>query len=327
MKTTLFFSRFFCLALVSLCAVSGADAVAQTYPNKPIVIVVPQAAAGTNDIVARIIVPTFGDVLGASVVVENRPGAGGNIGTQSVARSNKDGYTLLLTINSAQAINPALYKNPGFDPIGDFTPLYYIGSTPYVLVSPPGSPLKTLADVVTTAKKRPGELAYASAGNGTISHLLGAMLNTSAGLEMQHIPYKGVAPAINDVLGGQVPLAFASLPSALNYIKAGKLQAIAISSAKRSSADPDIPAIAETYPDCVGEVWVGLFAPIGVNADAAKKIQNAMEKTLSKPEVREKLTAQGLDLSPIASSKLAILLKDEIAKWAKIVKASGAQLD
>ena len=315
MKTTLFFSRFFCLALVSLCAVSGADAVAQTYPNKPIVIVVPQAAAGTNDIVARIIVPTFGDVLGASVVVENRPGAGGNIGTQSVARSNKDGYTLLLTIN------------PGFDPFGDFTPLYYIGSTPYVLVSPPGSPLKTLADVVTTAKKRPGELAYASAGNGTISHLLGAMLNTSAGIEMQHSPYKGVAPAINDVLGGQVPLAFASLPSALNYIKAGKLQAIAISSAKRSSADPDIPAIAETYPDCVGEVWVGLFAPIGVNADAAKKIQNAMEKTLSKPEVREKLTAQGLDLSPIASSKLAILLKDEIAKWAKIVKASGAQLD
>ena len=327
MKTTLFFSRFFCLALACLCAVAGIDAVAQSYPNKPIVIVVPQAAAGTNDIVARIIVPTFGDVLGASVVVENRPGAGGNIGTQSVARSNKDGYTLLLTINSAQAINPALYKNPGFDPIGDFTPLYYIGSTPYVLVSPPGSPLKTLADVIANAKKRPGELAYASAGNGTISHLLGAMLNTSAGIEMQHIPYKGVAPAINDVLGGQVPLAFASLPSALNYIKAGKLQAIAISSAKRSSADPDIPAIAETYPDCVGEVWVGLFAPIGVNADAARKIQNAMEKTLSKPEVREKLTAQGLDLSPIASSKLAILLKDEIAKWAKIVKASGAQLD
>ena len=205
--------------------------------------------------------------------------------------------------------------------------MYYIGSTPYVLVSPPGSPLKSLADVVAAAKKRPGELAYASAGNGTISHLLGAMLNTSAGIDMQHIPYKGVAPAINDVLGGQVPLAFASLPSAINYIKAGKLQAIAISSAKRSSADLEIPAIAETYPDCVGEVWVGLFAPVGVNAEAVKKIQNAMEKTLSKPEVREKLTAQGLDLTPIAPSKLAGLLKDEIAKWAKIVKASGAQLD
>lgn len=300
---------------------------AQVYPNKPISLIVPQAAGGTNDIVARLVVPAFGEVIGASVVVENRPGAGGNIGTQSVARAAKDGYTLLLTINSAQAINPALYKNPGFDPVNDFVPLYYIGATPYVLVSPPGSPYKTLADVVAAAKKRPGELSYASAGNGTISHLLGAMLNVSAGIEMQHIPYKGVAPAINDVLGGQVPLAFASLPSALNYIKAGKLQAIAISSAKRSSAAPEIPTIAETYPDCVGEVWVAIFAPIGVSGDVVKKVQMAMDKTMSKSEVREKLIAQGLDLTPVPTTKLGALLKEELAKWVKIVKASGAQLD
>jgi tripartite-type tricarboxylate transporter receptor subunit TctC len=300
---------------------------AQTYPSKPISLVVPQTAGGTNDIVARLVAPAFGEAIGASVVDENRPGAGGNIGTQSVARSAKDGYTLLLTINSAQAINPALYKNPGFDPINDFVPLYYIGATPYVLVSPPGSPYKTLADVIAAAKKKPGELSYASAGNGTISHLLGAMLNTSAGIEMQHIPYKGVAPAINDVLGGQVPLAFASLPSALNYIKAGKLQAIAISSAKRSSAAPEIPAIAETYPDCVGEVWVAIFAPMGVSADVVKKVQAAMDKVMTRPDVREKLIAQGLDLSPVPSAKLATLLKDELAKWVKIVKASGAQLD
>lgn len=300
---------------------------AQTYPSKPISLVVPQTAGGTNDIVARLVAPAFGEAIGASVVVENRPGAGGNIGTQSVARSAKDGYTLLLTINSAQAINPALYKNPGFDPINDFVPLYYIGATPYVLVSPPGSPYKTLADVVAAAKKKPGEISYASAGNGTISHLLGAMLNTSAGIEMQHIPYKGVAPAINDVLGGQVPLAFASLPSALNYIKAGKLQAIAISSAKRSSAAPEIPAIAETYPDCVGEVWVAIFAPMGVSADVVKKVQAAMDKVMTRSDVREKLIAQGLDLSPVPSAKLATLLKDELAKWVKIVKASGAQLD
>ncbi|QWD63648.1 tripartite tricarboxylate transporter substrate binding protein [Polynucleobacter sp. MWH-UH2A] len=300
---------------------------AQPYPNKPISLVVPQAAGGTNDIVARLITPAFGEAIGGSVVVENRPGAGGNIGTQSVARSAKDGYTLLLTINSAQAINPALYKNPGFDPINDFVPLYYIGATPYVLVSPPGSPYKTLAEVIAAAKKKPGELSYASAGNGTISHLLGAMLNTSAGVDMQHIPYKGVAPAINDVLGGQVPLAFASLPSALNYIKAGKLQAIAISSAKRSSAAPEIPTIAETYPDCVGEVWVALFSPIGTSPDVVKKIQMAMDKLMAKPDVREKLIAQGLDLNPVPPVKLSGLLKDELAKWAKIVKASGAQLD
>ena len=316
----------FCM--IALCSLFLTKVVfAQAYPNKPISLVVPQAAGGTNDIVARLIAPAFGDAIGASVVVENRPGAGGNIGTQSVARSAKDGYTLLLTINSAQAINPALYKNPGFDPINDFVPLYYIGATPYVLVSPPGSPYKTLADVISAAKKRPGELSYASAGNGTISHLLGAMLNTSAGVDMQHIPYKGVAPAINDVLGGQVALAFASLPSALNYIKAGKLQAIAISSAKRSSAAPEIPTIAETYPDCVGEVWVALFAPVGTSADAVKKIQAAMDRIMAKPDVREKLIAQGLDLSPVPPAKLSVLLKEELAKWAKIVKASGAQLD
>ena len=311
--------------LFSLC-LSG-TVFAQTYPSKSISLVVPQAAGGTNDIVARLIAPAFGEAIGASVIVENKPGAGGNIGTQGVARSPKDGYTLLLTINSAQAINPALYKNPGFDPINDFIPVYYIGATPYVLVSPPGSPYKTLAEVVAAAKKKPGELSYASAGNGTISHLLGAMLNTSAGIDMQHIPYKGVAPAINDVLGGQVPLAFASLPSALNYIKAGKLQAIAISSAKRSSAAPEIPTIAETYPDCVGEVWVALFAPIGTPAAVVKKIQAAMDKVMATPEVREKLAAQGLDLSPVTPSKLVILLKEELAKWVKIVKASGAQLD
>ncbi len=314
---------FFSLALGLMLGIAQA----QTYPTKPVMLVVPQAAAGTNDIVARLIAPALGEALNGSVVVENRPGAGGNIGTQAVTKSPKDGYTLLLTINSAQAINPALYKNPGFDPVGDFTFLYYIGATPYVLVSPPGSPLKTLADVVAAAKKKPGELAYASAGNGTISHLLGAMLATSAGIDLQHIPYKGVAPAINDVLGGQVPLAFASLPSALAYMKAGKLQSIAISSAKRSPAAPDVPTIAETYPDCVGEVWVGLFAPAGVNPEIAKTIQVAMTKVMARPDVRERLTLQGLDLTPVNTNKLAGFLKDEIAKWARIVKTSGAQLD
>ncbi len=166
--------KWICLGWVAvLGACSSLGAVAQPYPSKPISLVVPQAAGGTNDIVARLLAPAMGDALSTSVIVENKPGAGGNIGTQGVARSPKDGYTLLLTINSAQAINPALYKNPGFDPIHDFVPLYYIGATPYVLVSPPGSPYKTLADVVAAAKKKPGELSYASAGNGTISHLLG----------------------------------------------------------------------------------------------------------------------------------------------------------
>jgi tripartite-type tricarboxylate transporter receptor subunit TctC len=289
--------------------------------------VVPHAVAGTNDIVGRILAPTFGEALSGSTLIENRPGAAGNIGTQSVARAQKDGYTLLLTINSSQAINPSLYKNPGFDPINDFTFLSYIGATPYVLVTQPNSQYKTLVDVVNEAKKKPGEIGYGSGGSGTLNHLLGVMLSVSANVILLHIPYKGASPAINDVLGGQIPLAFASLPSVLGFIKAGKLHPIAISSAKRSSSAPDIPTMAETYPDCIGEVWVGLFAPSGVSPDTARKIQDAMTKTMQKNDVREKLIAQGLDLSPIPNNKLTDYLKEELNRWAKIVKTSGATVD
>ena len=299
----------------------------QNYPNRPITMVVPHAVAGTNDIVGRILAPPFGEALAASALIENRPGAAGNIGTQTVARAPKDGYTLLLTINSSQAINPSLYKNPGFDPLNDFTFLSYIGATPYVLVTQANSPFKTLADVVNEAKKRPGEIGYGSGGSGTLNHLLGVMLGVSANINLLHIPYKGASPAINDVLGGQIPLAFASLPSVLGFIKAGKLHPIAISSAKRSASAPDIPTMAESYPDCIGEVWVGLFAPSGVSPDITKKIQDAMTKTMQKNEVREKLIAQGLDLSPIPNNKLNDYLKEELNRWAKIVKTSGATVD
>ena len=299
----------------------------QSFPNRPVTVVVPHAVAGTNDIVGRILAPSFGEVLSGSAIIENRPGVAGNIGTQSVARAPKDGYTLLLTINSSQAINPSLYKNPGFDPQADFTFLSYIGATPYVLVTQPNSMYKTLADVVNDAKKKPGEIAYGSGGSGTLNHLLGVMLGVSANINLLHIPYKGASPAINDVLGGQIPLAFASLPSVLGFIKAGKLHPIAISSAKRSSSAPDIPTMAETYPDCIGEVWVGLFSPAGVSPETTKKIQDAMTKTMQKNDVREKLIGQGLDLSPIPNNKLSDYLKEELSRWAKIVKTSGATVD
>jgi len=289
--------------------------------------IVPHAVAGTNDIVGRLIAPPFGEALGGSVLVENRPGAAGNIGTQSVSRAPKDGYTLLLTINSSHAINPALYKNPGFDPLADFVFLSYIGATPYVLVTNPSSPYKTLADVVAAAKKKPGEVAYGSGGSGTLNHLLGAMLSMSAGIDLLHIPYKGASPAINDVLGGQIPLAFASLPSVLGFIKAGKLHPIAISSNKRSASAPEIPTMAETYPDCVGEVWVGLFAPTGINPSIAKKLQDSMSKAMQKTDLREKLLAQGLDLNPLPTTNLSNYLKEELNRWARIVKSSGATVD
>ncbi len=305
----------------------GSCALAENYPIRPITMIVPHAVAGTNDIVGRLIAPPFGEALGGSVLVENRPGAAGNIGTQSVSRAPKDGYTLLLTINSSHAINPALYKNPGFDPLADFVFLSYIGATPYVLVTNPSSPYKTLADVVAAAKKKPGEVAYGSGGSGTLNHLLGAMLSMSAGIDLLHIPYKGASPAINDVLGGQIPLAFASLPSVLGFIKAGKLHPIAISSNKRSASAPEIPTMAETYPDCVGEVWVGLFAPTGINPSIAKKLQDSMSKAMQKTDLREKLLAQGLDLNPLPTTNLSNYLKEELNRWARIVKSSGATVD
>jgi len=305
----------------------GSCALAENYPIRPITMIVPHAVAGTNDIVGRLIAPPLGEALGGSVLVENRPGAAGNIGTQSVSRAPKDGYTLLLTINSSHAINPALYKNPGFDPLADFVFLSYIGATPYVLVTNPSSPYKTLADVVAAAKKKPGEVAYGSGGSGTLNHLLGAMLSMSAGIDLLHIPYKGASPAINDVLGGQIPLAFASLPSVLGFIKAGKLHPIAISSNKRSASAPEIPTMAETYPDCVGEVWVGLFAPTGINPSIAKKLQDSMSKAMQKTDLREKLLAQGLDLNPLPTTNLSNYLKEELNRWARIVKSSGATVD
>jgi tripartite-type tricarboxylate transporter receptor subunit TctC len=274
----------------------------------------------------------LGEVMAASVVVENRPGAGGNIGTQAVARAAKDGHTLLMTISSSQAINPALYKNAGFDPVKDFKPISLIGAVPNVLLVHPSFPAKSTAELVALAKAKPGQYQYASAGNGTLNHLLGEMLNGMAGINLQHVPYKGVAPALNDVLGGQLPMLFASLPSSLAHIKAGKLRALAVSGASRSPVLPDVPALAETVPGYNGTLWIGLFAPAGVPADVLAQLQGGMVKALAAKDLRDKLEQQGVELAgtadrPVTPDRLAALLSEDIAKWARIVKASGATVD
>ncbi|MGZ5034203.1 MAG: Bug family tripartite tricarboxylate transporter substrate binding protein, partial [Usitatibacter sp.] len=251
----------------ALLMLGTAAACAADYPTRTITMIVPQNVGGTNDIVGRLVGQKLAEALGASIVIENRVGAGGNIGTVAAANAPKDGYTLLMTISSTQAINPAVYKSPGFDPVRDFTPIALIGSVPNVLVVNPSFPAKTLDEFLKVVKSRPGQFQYASAGNGTLNHLLGEMLNTTAGLDLQHIPYKGVAPAINDVLGGQVPMAFASLPSVLGQLKSGRLVALGVSSPQRSPALPDVPAIAELVPGYSGTLWIGLFAPRGVPAE------------------------------------------------------------
>lgn len=325
-------SRALAAALCTALA-TGASAWAQpAWPSRPIVMIVPQAAGGTNDIVGRLVSQKLGEVLGASVVVENRPGAGGNIGTQVAARANKDGHTLLMTISSSQAINPALYKNAGFDPVNDFNPVSLIGAVPNVLLVHPSFPAKSVPELLALVKSKPGFYQYASAGNGTLNHLLGEMLNNMAGINLQHVPYKGVAPALNDVLGGQLPMLFASLPSSLAHIKAGKLRALAVSGATRSSILPDVPTLAEFVPGYNGTLWIGLFAPAGMPQNVFNKLNEAMGKTLASKDLRDKLEQQGVELAgsankPVSPEQFASLLNEEIAKWARIVKISGASVD
>ncbi len=313
-------------AVAALCATTASAQT--TYPNRSILMVVPQAAGGTNDIVGRIVSQKLAEVLNTAVAVENRPGAGGNIGTQFAAKSAKDGYTLLMTISSSQAINPALYKNPGFDPVKDFKPISLIGSVPNVLLAHPDFPAKSTKDLIQMAKAKPGHYQYASAGNGTLNHLLGEMLNSMAGIDLQHVPYKGVAPALNDVLGGQLPLVFASLPASLSHIKAGKLKPLAVSSPKRSASLPEVPALSESVSGYSGTLWIGLFAPAGVPADVLAKLQTAMTQTLGSKEVRDKLELQGVELAaPTTPEQFAALLNDDMVMWARIVKSSGASID
>jgi tripartite-type tricarboxylate transporter receptor subunit TctC len=323
--------KFRALALLSLAAaalMAAGPATAQPYPSRPVTLVVPQAAGGTNDIVGRLAGQKLGEVMNASVVVDNRPGAGGNIGTQMVAKGPKDGYTLLMTISSSQAINPALYKNPGFDPVKDFKPVGLIGAVPNVLLVNPSFPAKNFGEFLKLAREKGANYQYASAGNGTLNHLLGEMLNSMAGISLQHVPYKGVAPALNDVLGGQLPIVFASLPSALSHIKAGKLRALAVSGDKRSPVLPDVPAIAEAVPGYNGTLWIGLFAPAGVPAHVLATLQDATRKALAAKDLRDKLDQQGVEIAaPTSPEQFAALLQDDLAKWARIVKASGAAVD
>jgi len=318
------------LALAVLAgSLSIAPATAQTaYPSRPVTLVVPQAAGGTNDIVGRLVGQKLGEVMNAAVVVDNRPGAGGNIGTQLVAKAPKDGHTLLMTISSSQAINPALYKNPGFDPVKDFRPVGLIGAVPNVLLVNPAFPARTLGEFLTATRSKDASYQYASAGNGTLNHLLGEMLNEMAGIRLQHVPYKGVAPAINDVLGNQLPIVFASLPSALPHIRSGKLRALAVSGAKRSPVLPDVPAIAEAVPGYDGTLWIGLFAPAGLPAAVQTQLQDATRQALAAPDLREKLAQQGVEIAePTTPEQFSTLLRNDLAKWARIVASSGAAVD
>jgi len=324
--------RFFIVALVAVATCAAA----QTYPNKPIRLVVPFPAAGTTDILARDVGQRLTETLGQPVVIDNRPGAAGNVGSDIVAKSAPDGYTLLMCTVSSHAINPGLYSKLPYDHIKDFAPVILVARVPNVLEVNPGVPVYTVADLIKLAKEKPGEINFASSGSGTSIHLSGELFKTMTGVNMVHVPYKGSAPAITDLIGGQVQVMFDNLPSSLQQIKAGKLRAIAVTSAQRSPALPDLPTIAESgLPGFEATSWFGVLAPAGTPPAIVNRLNAEINKWLQSPDGKEKLLAQGALIEPRGESvtaggspeQFAAFIRAETEKWAKVIKASGAKVD
>ena len=315
------------IAALLLAGLVGAAAAQDKYPSRPVTVIVPQAAGGANDAIARIVTDKLTQQLGQQFIVDNRPGAGGNLGTMAAAKAKPDGYTLLLTVNSSHVINPALYKSPGFDPVKDFEPIGTVATAGYVLVANTSFPANNVAELIAAAKKEPGKLAIASAGNGTLNHLIGEMLQRAAGIELLHVPYKGASAAVTDVVGGQVPLSVQSLPSSLAFIKSGKLKVLGVVNEQRVSALPDAPTIGETIKGFGSTPWYGLFAPAGTPKALVAQLQAEVAKALDTADVRTKLGGVGCEPFKSNSEQFAALIKEDLPKWARIVKESGATVD
>ena len=313
-----------CAAL--LCVAVGATA-QDKYPSKPVAVVVPQAAGGANDAIARIVAQKLSDLSGQSFVVENRPGAGGNIGTAYVAKARPDGYTLMLTADSSYVINPSLYKSTGFDPLKDFEPITPVATAGYVLVANNNFPARNTAELISLAKTQPGKIMIGSAGNGTVNHLVGEMLNKAAGIELVHVPYKGAAAAVTDLAGGQVQVSVQSLPSSIAFIKSGRIKVLGVVNEKRLAALPEAAPIGETVKGLAVTPWYGVFAPAGTPAAVLTQLQALIGKALEAPDVREKLANVGAEPYRLSNEQFMALIRSELPRWAKAVKDSGATVD
>jgi len=324
------FARAATRALTALAVSLVLPALAQVenYPSKPIRVVVPFPPGGATDILARAAAQRMQEAWGQSVIVDNRPGAGGNIGSDLVAKSAPDGYTLLMGTVGTHAINPSLYAKMPYDHVKDFAPIILVASVPNVLEVNPSLPVNSVTELIAYAKANPGKLNFASSGNGTSIHLSGELFKTMTGVQMTHVPYKGSAPALADLIGGQVQLMFDNLPPSLAQIKAGKLRALAVTSSTRTAALPDIPTVAEAgVPGFEASSWFGLLAPAATPAPIVAKINAEIAKWLATPEAKEKLLAQGANAAGGTPDDFARHIGAETTKWAKVVKESGAKVD
>ena len=314
--------------VLALTVVSWSAAHAQEkYPARPVTLVVPQAAGGANDTIARVIAAKLTEQTGQSFVVDNRPGAGGNLGTVLAAKARADGYTLMLTADSSMVINPSLYKSTGFDPMKDFEPVAPVATAGYVLVAHPSFPAKNVAELITLAKQQPGKINIGSAGNGTLNHLIGEMLGKQAGIELVHIPYKGAAAAVTDLIAGQVQVSVQSLPSSIAHIRAGKIKVLGVVNPKRVPALPDAPTIGETIKGFGATPWYGLFAPAGTPKAVVQQLNAEINKALESRDVQEKLAIAGTEPYKGSSEQMATVVREDLPRWARIVKESGATID
>jgi tripartite-type tricarboxylate transporter receptor subunit TctC len=300
---------------------------AQSWPTKPIKFIVPYPPGGGTDVIARIMQEPLSQALGQQIIIDNRGGAGGSIGTDIAAKSPADGYTVLFTLSS-HTINPSIYPKLAFDTEKDFAPVSLVASLPQILVANPDFPAKTVKEVVQMAKVKPDAVAYASVGNGSPGHLAGAMMASSAGVTMMHIPYRGGGPAITDVIAGQVPLLWVSIPAAANYVKTGKLRALAVSTLKRSPVFPDVPTMAESgFKDFEVDSWYAMFVPAGTPQLIIDVLYKATIKVLAEPGVKEKLLGQGAEAVGSTPAQLGATVKSELVKWKKITKDSNIKVE
>ncbi|MFI5444465.1 Bug family tripartite tricarboxylate transporter substrate binding protein [Polaromonas sp. UC242_47] len=298
------------------------------YPSKIITMVVPFSAGGTTDILARIVSQALTAELGQSVIVDNRAGAGGNIGGQAVARAPADGYTLFMGTVGTHAINAALYKKMPFDPIKDFAPLTRVANVPNLLVANPKQPFKNVKELIAYAKANPGQLNFGSSGSGSSIHLSGELFKSMAKVDMQHVPYKGSAPAVTDLLGNQIAIMFDNMPSAIQHVRSGKLVPLAVTTAKRSPELPDVPTIAEAgVPGYEATSWFGLFAPAGTPPAVVAKLNTAIVKVLAKADVKKKINEQGAEVYSETPEQFSAFIQKEAVKWGKVVRESGASVD
>ena len=312
------------IAVLTMAGPAGA----QDYPTKPIRLVVPFAAGGATDVLARLVGERLTASLGQQVVVDNRPGAGGNIGSDIVARAEPDGYTILMGAVGTHAINPSLYPKMPYDPVKDFAPVTLVASVPNVLVVNPEVPANSVQELIDLAKAKPGELNFASSGNGTSIHLSGELFKAMTGTDIVHVPYKGSGPAVTDLLGGQVQMMFDNMPSSLPHVKAGKLRALGVTSAARSPALPEVPTIAEAgVPDYDATSWFGIQAPAGTPEPVVARLQGAIVQALGEPEMRQRMADLGAEPVGDTPAEFGRFIAAEIAKWAKVVNDAGVKLE